>query len=302
MLRASLIAFLAFSMFLRADSLLPPMNVGIAQVELSTFTNGLVVNQVNQEMNGSPATLTASQSISGGTFSGSMFGQAEFGVLKASSSSMLTGTTSPVNTLAAGSAFFNDVVTVEYAPLNGDLGLMQLSYNLNGTTTQSGSLASVLNVYAFACSDVNLISYACNDPIGIAENMNFQSATSGVFTFPDVFDFRFGQPFDLFFELSAVNGTFTVQNIFNVGSLLGLSSYYTTLPGSTRADASNTLAISNISIFDSQMDPVAGYTVTTGSGTSYPFVGAVPEPSTFSLLLLGAGLLMGRKVVSFFKT
>jgi hypothetical protein len=47
--------------------------------------------------------------------------------------------------------------------------------------------------------------------------------------------------------------------------------------------------LNNITLFDTNMDPISGYTLTAASGTDYPATGETPEPG--SLCLLGTVLV-----------
>ena len=107
----------------------------------------------------------------------------------------------------------------------------------------------------------------------VAHGITVAGATSVSFLVPIVF----GVPQDISFSLWAA---------ILPSSSLGL-------PSGSGGDASffSSARLSGIEVLDSAGQPVPGFTITSGSGTSYGPGGvlAVPEPST--ALLLGAGLL-----------
>ena len=50
--------------------------------------------------------------------------------------------------------------------------------------------------------------------------------------------------------------------------------------------------MTDIQVFDANMDPVAGFSISSGSGTSYGADGIVPEPSSLLTALVGMGTLV----------
>ncbi len=218
--------------------------------------------------------LTTQHSVGGGTLDASMFAQAAFGEMRASSVTSLTSTASGVVATANGGAQVTDIMTVNFAPFTGSMGLLEVDYTLDGTVALGGTLSSssaVLGVSAFVCSNYSFVIGNCVDPGFTSQANTFTSSVSGTFAFPQFFRFTYGTPFDFHFGLFATT---------DVG------------PGASAiADASDTLILSGLKVFDAQGDPVPEATFTSGSGTQYTQSGVVPEPATFLLLLPGLALI-----------
>lgn len=223
-----------------------------------------------------PLTLNVSHSLGGGTLTATAFAQAGYNLLKASTSATLTNTVSPVTAVSTALAAFRDTMTINYAPFTGQLGLMQVNYSLDLTSSHSGSFNSTTLVEGYVCTDCGN-----NDPSMVDQQVWWQSSASGIFTFPNFFKFTYGTPFSFQLHLQPATGTFDIVG----GQVVRRT---TTQTGSGSVDASDTLSVSTVAVFDSLGNPVTGYSASTGSGTTYGFDGAVPEPSTW--LLIGAAL------------
>ncbi len=207
-------------------------------------------------------------------------GQSGYGVLRAFSSSTLS--TSPsffgVQANTFERAGFQEQLRVDFAPFTGQIGYMVMSAtitgNLSGTTNAGAQLAVNCGtrgptIPTTGCRQFSLFAggFGGNPPV-----VDF----SGIYTFPQAFPFRYGDWFNLVFQLTAgTNGT---------GPLYAAVT-----------DASNTFVLSGLSILGPDMTPVNGATFTSGSGTVYGPNGVVPEPSSLVLVGLG-GLLFVRRV------
>jgi hypothetical protein len=193
--------------------------------------------------------------------------QSGYGVLHSQAAASFTGSSTPVLTYVNGAASFTDQITINFAPFTGSTGYLDVGFTLDGIIARSGSL--------------NAESYV-TVVVDRYDEVTFTSSFAGTYFFPQSFSFVYGTPFDLFFNLGTVAGTFDTAA---GGGILPLT---TTASGSGDADFSNTLVLTALQVVDSQGHPVNGVTFTSDSGTSYSANGVVPEPST--LLLLGFGI------------
>jgi hypothetical protein len=249
-----------------------------------------------------PIQSTASHSINGGTLSKSLFAQADYGVLSVNSFSSMTDTSSPVRPIAWAYASFEDVITIGFAPFTGSPGLLAVDFTLSGITEKSGSFNAGVGVLAMVCSNRGKGGMTCEDDLGSSQVSVFTSSFSGVFSFPEFFQFTWGHPFNLEFRMRAVTGSFDgpysiLLPPYNSERFkdIAFTPNQTTLSGSGSADFRN-LVLSGLHVFDSQGNPVHDVTFASSSGTEYTqngvvLNGSVPEPSTWVLLLMGSAVL-----------
>jgi hypothetical protein len=172
--------------------------------------------------------------------------------------------------LAAADAWFQDVLTIDDAALNGQQGILLLDYALDGTISASGRVLDSASVFVEveAGSQQTYLS-----PL-------YTSSVNGSFAIPTSFAFTYGQPFGLVFELEEV-------------SFIGLSTNYATnASGTGSVNFGDTLILSGITAENSSGGAVSGATITSVSGTQYGPTGVVisPEPSSAVLLALGLPL------------
>ena len=148
---------------------------------------------------------------------------------------------------------FVDVLTVSFAPFTGETRFLRAGFTLDGTNTRTGSAS-----FALAVVDATVSNGADIDKF---QSLFFsQSAVSGTFTFPELFSFRYGEPFNLSFSL------FPQMDI-------------TGPAGNSASNFQNTLVLTLLSIYSPTMQPVSNPIFTSGSGTQYSTAGVVPEPT-----------------------
>jgi len=200
------------------------------------------------------------------TLEANRFGESIFGTLRVSADSTFTeagGLRGGTSTFAD----FLDIVTIDSPLFHGMPGESSMGYTLDGTITSSGFGSAQAEVVGCAGS-----LDACET--SLAQIQDYTSSVSGSFSFPDLFTFTYGTPFDLFFSLAAVD-------------------HYTG-SGSATADFTNTLRLSSLQLFGPDGQPVTGATFTSASGTQYGPNGVVPEPASALLLGSAAVLLISR--------
>jgi hypothetical protein len=228
-------------------------------------------------LTGQPATSslvgTYGSAASGATISVSASSQAGYGVLKAGTSGSFDITGTPKVLFADSVAYFDEMMTVSFAPWTGLHGQMWVSYTLDGTVGSAG----VGNGFAF----VTFYSQHYAGP-GATYLQFYPSSTSGTFGLPYPVDFIYGTPFEFNFNLGAIAGTVKPTDAYSYSTGLGT--------GSAFADFSNTFVLSGLIVTDLNGNQVNGVGFTSGSGTEYTTNGVAPVPEPTSLLLLGTGL------------
>jgi hypothetical protein len=164
-----------------------------------------------------------------------------------------------------------DLVTISFAPFNGQLGHIMLQYTLDGTNSLTGIDAS-------ATFGNHKVPYACvklgiNTPIfPFGCTAYDESSVNGTFS-TGLFTFTYGQTFPLWFELYSIAGTG-----FGPGRPTGL--------GTSTANFFNTATIDGLLLYDQNMNPLsAAPDITSALNITYQDLNTVPEHSSFGLLL-----------------
>jgi hypothetical protein len=206
----------------------------------------------------------------GVTITGTGFGEAEqYGVLRASSSGSFDITGSPQTAVVSGVSAFRDIITINFAPWNGQPGLLYVSYTLDGTISITGSAVAGVNVETYGGPTDSSGSF-----------QNYTTSQSGTFAAIAPIPFVYGQPFNLGLELWTTVGTVNPNNL--------LLSTTSTGSGVGSADFSNTLILSGLTPTDANGNQAIGAQFSSASGTSYSVDGVVPEPASALLAVLGS--------------
>ena len=220
-------------------------------------------------------------SLPAGTGTAAVAGSASatYGVLRSWSSETYTGSTTPVFAISNTAADFLDDLTINASSLAGQIGYMTLGFTLDGTNSGGGSL----NSEAY----VNSILYLASGPVQTSSLGFTASSVSGTFSFPLTFSFVYGQAFGLYLNLGTIVGT----SFYNSDG--SLNEYTATTSGNGLSSFGDTLVLSSIQVFDSNMQPVQNPTFGSASGTVYSTNGVVPEPSTVALVLFACSSIVG---------
>jgi hypothetical protein len=214
---------------------------------------------------------------------------AGYGVLHSDASGSYSITGTPATAGIVANSLFQDVLTINDPALNGQSGLLYLTYSLDGTVASTGGgkgFAEVI-VQAGQPAGMGTLSqqwdqeYDSNVPKG------------STFSLPSPIDFVYGQPFGLSINLDAAGGTFGGYGILNDKTGVG----------SGTADFGDTLVLSGLVPTNLNGQLAIGATFSSLSGTRYGINGVTPEPSSFGPLLLGllaitAGLRFRHKALS----
>jgi hypothetical protein len=215
--------------------------------------------------------------VSGVSVTAVASGDSAYGVLKASASTSFDVSGSPRAVWAEGASAFRDVMTVSFAPWNGDPGLLHVAYTLDGTISGSGNGSGALNVQVYGGPTDSQDMF-----------QTYLTSTSGKFYAPAAIKFIYGQPFNLGIQLWAEAGS--------LGSSLGDDPtswpVSTTGIGSGSADFSNTLVLSGLVPTDTNGNTAEGATFSSESGTIYTTDGVIPEPADVFLILAGLCLII----------
>jgi hypothetical protein len=200
-----------------------------------------------------------------------------YGVLRSRSSTTLDITGTPKYTAATADGVFEDIITINFAPLTGQTGELFISYNLDGTISSIGSADN-----AFA-----EVFIAVGSSLEQQQGALHPASTSGQFLVPRTFFFTYGTPFGIYFDLFAGTGTITPLSGGNgYGQLTGLGN------ASASANFSNTLILSGLMVTDNAGRLVNGATFTSASGTTYSVNGVIPEPGTVALTSAGIVVML----------
>lgn len=119
-----------------------------------------------------------------------------YGVLHAGASSSINLTGSPRLADAVGDAIFEDIITISSTAFNGQPGILFVRYNLDGTISGTGADNSFGEVYLAVGSSLEQTYSAL-----------YSSSISGTVNVPRSFTFTYGQPFGIYFDLSALTGS-----------------------------------------------------------------------------------------------
>lgn len=116
---------------------------------------------------------------------------------------------------------------------------------------------------------------------------NTNGQTSGItgngrFFLSSPISFTFGKAFDLTIE-SSVFAAVAYDNTSSVGP--------DAFSDTASADFLHTAILSSVGVSDNEGNAMTNFTITTGSGRTFPAVASVPEPTTYAMMLGGMGLL-----------
>ena len=171
-------------------------------------------------------------------------------------------------------AGFQDILTINASPFTGLRGYLAIDFTLHGTESAIGGADAAVSVNASTAASC-VISNECQIYLFNSAHESTISF-SGLFSFPELFPFTYGTPFDLAFALVPVTDS-------------GDS-------GTATSDFANTLVLSGIHPFGPDMQPVRDATFISASGTRYGPNGVVPEPSSLVLVALALLVLFGATV------
>jgi len=199
---------------------------------------------------------------------------AAYGVLNASASSSYSVSGTPESDFVTANSTFEDILTItdpSDPALNGQPGLLYLSYSLDGQV--SGSAFAVVVTKA-------------GTSLGQRWVQQYDSSVDATFSLPDPIHFVYGQAFGLSVQLSVSAGTPTGYGVLNAE----------TGSGSGSADFLDTFVLTGLDPTNASGDPVTGAVFSSQSGTVYSVDGVVPEPSEAIPLLLGiAAILLAKR-------
>jgi hypothetical protein len=170
----------------------------------------------------------------------------------------------PESVFASANAFYEDILTItdpSNPSLNGQAGILDLSYSLDGSVIGS----------AFA-----VVITESGTSLQQQTKQSFDSSFDGVKTIP--IDFVWGQAFGLYQQLSVGSGNATGYGMLTEK----------TGAGSGTADFSHTFVLTGLQPVEANGNPISGAVITSASDTQYTVNGVVPEPSTLIPLLLTA--------------
>jgi PEP-CTERM motif len=192
---------------------------------------------------------------------------AAYGVLNASASSSYSVVGTPEADFVTANSTFEDILTITDPSLNGQQGLLFLSYSLDGQV--SGSSFAVVITEA-------------GTNLGQQWAQQYKSSVDGTFSLPDPIQFVYGQAFGLSIQLSVSAGTPTGYGVLNpeTGS------------GSGSANFFDTFVLTGLDPTTASGDPVSGAVFSSQSGTAYSVGGVAPEPSSTVLMLLGLAAIV----------
>jgi hypothetical protein len=177
---------------------------------------------------------------------------------------------------ALGFDSVQDHLTIDSPSMHGQIGHLVVKYYIAGTISNSGGVA---NAFLQVVTRVSNPGSASQNSV---EDDNASVAPS-THTVPMVFNFIYGNPFDLYFSMQATAGTMIDQNG------LGYQLQNRTGSGTGTVDFIDTWVLNGLGTLDSQDNPVMDSTFTADSATPYTQDGVVPEPAT--LVLSGAAML-----------
>jgi hypothetical protein len=167
-----------------------------------------------------------------------------------------------------------DSVTISDPSLDGDPGIVQLYYTLEGTNTTTGSDVGATfggHGVPYACVKIGInnptFPFGCKAYDGAGAFGTFLGGS---------FSFTYGTPFPLWFQLESIAGT-------------GFGTSAQTGVGTSNANFYNTASIEGFVIYDQNMNPISGTpTITSALGAVYQDLNT-PEPATGLLLVCRPG-------------
>jgi hypothetical protein len=144
---------------------------------------------------------------------------------------------------------------------------MAVSAGFDDTLTIGGFSGSGFVQYVLEGDPAGLAFFdAVGDPLSLnGEVLNWGPATS------QLFGFTAGTPFGLSLGFSELTAYSAADDGIGCDAACG--------------EEAATESVVDVLVYDSDMQPVTGYTVTSASGAPYPAVGAIPEPAAVWLLL-----------------
>jgi len=227
---------------------------------------------------------------------GAGFGSAGFGTLRAEAfagylGAFVGGGLARVAETSE-TAQFTDTLTIDGGALNGSPGTLTYSFLVEGSLSGSGSIGTLptpglaeFALYLAPGTDLSsestqVLAGDSTESTLLCSGPCIQQTASGSLPFV------FGQAFDVTVALVAQA---------SVSQVFAFSGGVFTCPispcaGDSRASAlfADTAALNGLGVTDANGNPVPDATIQADSGTLYPLLEPVPEPSTW--LLLGAGM------------
>ncbi len=159
---------------------------------------------------------------------------------------------------AYGAASFEDILTVNFAPLTGKPGALYVYYNVDGSTSSTKTGATGAEIY-YACvsTQINL-----GTPEVQGTFVCYPNSVSEFTAAPNVFTFVFAKPFSFRLYLEADTGT----------------PIDAPLSGSGSGTVDFSVVLSGFSVSDSNGYAVNGASFASASGTAYGPDGVVLAP------------------------
>lgn len=187
--------------------------------------------------------------------------QAQYGLMRVAAEDTFQVGSVPMNTNSYAIAAFQDVLTVNLPPSNAPTGYMTIQYTLNGKVSATPANSASEGIFGCGITAPGFTNYGGEALLDAGSTNGLSSgALNGVFTFPNVFQFTYGQPFTLYCTLLTDAGTYDAQGEYAT----------VTGRGSAIANFANTAVISGLAFTDANGNPLAVTpSITAASGTSY---------------------------------
>ena len=186
---------------------------------------------------------------------------AHYGFLRAGAEENFRIGNVPLYTSSYALANFQDQVTVSYGPWAGQRGYMRIQYTLNGNVRATPANTTSEGILVCGIQAAGSVNYSGEVDLAVGSiNGSTSAAANGIFTFPNVFQFTYGQPFSLGCLLLTHAGSYDSQ-----GDYAPVTGW-----GSAAADFGNTALISGLVFTDVSGNPIdLNPTITASSGTAY---------------------------------